>query len=73
MFRRQFEIRTLLILTAVVACGLTFATQTGGWLIALLVTTLLANVLAVIIALVIYVLLPLLEGKSRANSQPDAD
>jgi hypothetical protein len=71
--RPQFEIRSLLILTAVFACGLTFATQTGGWLIALLVTILLANVLAVIIALVVYLLLPLLENKSTSRDHRDAE
>ncbi len=62
MAKLQFEIRTLLISTAVIACVMTFAmqfAQTGNWLVALMVTALLANVLAVVIALLIYVVAPI--------------
>jgi len=62
MAKFQFDIRSLLISTAVIGCVLTFATQvsrTGDWLFALMVTVLLATVLAAIIALLIYVVAPI--------------
>ena len=61
MSRPKFSIRMLLILTAIVGCGLTFATQTGGWLIAFLVTLLLTNFACVVVAIFWYVLIPLFD------------
>lgn len=73
MIRPQFDIRTLLILTAVVSCGLAFAINTQSWLIALLVTILLANVAAVIVALLVYVVLPMAENKTASRGQADTE
>ena len=64
MAKPQFDIRFLLIATAVIACVMTFGTrfaQTGNWLIALMVTMLLANVLAVIFSLFIFVIAPMIK------------
>jgi hypothetical protein len=64
MAKTQFDIRFLLIATAVIACVMTFGTQvaqTGNWLVALMITLLLANVLAVIIAMFIYVIAPMIK------------
>lgn len=73
MTKPQFDIRTLLILTALVGFGLSFAIQSETWLVALLVTSLLANVAAVIVALAVYVLLPLLEDGLVRHEPTDTD
>lgn len=73
MARTQFEIRTLLLITAVVGCLLTFATQTGSWIYSLLLTVLLANVLSVAVALFVYVVLPILERRSVTGKHADIE
>ncbi len=59
MAKPQFEIKTLLAITAMVAFALTFATQIGGWAFAFLLTVLLGTVTGVIVALVYFVFVPL--------------
>ena len=71
MTRPQFDIRALLILTVLVSCGLTFAIQTGNWLVALLVTVLLTNVLAVIVALFVYVVVPKVGNRFTSGERVD--
>ena len=73
MAKPQFDIRTLLVLTAAVGCGFSISIRSGHWLIALLVTLLLTNVLAVIVALVAYVVLPVFENVPKPGECNDVE
>ncbi|MFK7766875.1 MAG: hypothetical protein AB8B55_06605 [Mariniblastus sp.] len=68
MQKPQFEIRTLLAITALIAFALAFTTHVAGWVFALLLTVLLANVTCVIVALVYFVLLPLLQKDTEEQA-----
>ncbi|MFT7634028.1 MAG: hypothetical protein ACI87E_005087 [Mariniblastus sp.] len=68
MRKPQFEIKSLLVATALIAAGLTFATQTGGWIVGLLVTILLATFLSASLALFYYVAIPMLEARKGSDS-----
>jgi len=59
MARPQFDIRFLLLLTAVVCFAMTFATVNGSWLFAVLVTCMLATFASAVVSLVWFVVLPL--------------
>jgi len=54
----QFDIKTLLGLTALVGFVMTFATIKGGWLFAFLVTFMLATFGSAVLALIWFVFIP---------------